>query len=59
VVFGGIVLALDFKRYLLALANKVGHSGTQEWQSTDGDFKLSATCTVLSNVVFDVELHGL
>lgn len=33
--------------------------GTREWQSIEGDFKLSATCTALGNVVFNVELHGL
>lgn len=34
-------------------------SGTREWQSIEGDFRLSATCTALGNVVFNVELHGL
>lgn len=34
-------------------------SGVREWQSIEGDFKLSATCTALGNVVFNVELHGL
>jgi len=34
-------------------------SGTREWQSIEGDFKLSATCTALGNVVFNVELRGL
>lgn len=32
---------------------------TRKWQSIEGDFNLSATCTALGNVVFDVELHGL
>ncbi len=34
-------------------------SGAREWQSIEGDFKLSVTCTALGNVVFNVELHGL
>jgi hypothetical protein len=34
-------------------------NGAREWQSIEGDFKLSATCTALGNVVFNVELHGL
>lgn len=34
-------------------------SGKKEWQSLQGEFGLSATCTVLGNVVFNVELHGL
>ena len=34
-------------------------SGTRDWQSIEGDFRLSATCTPLGNVVFSVELHGL
>lgn len=34
-------------------------TGAREWQSIEGDFKLSATCTALGNVVFNVELHGL
>lgn len=33
--------------------------GTREWQSIEQDFILSATCTPLGNVVFNVELHGL
>lgn len=33
--------------------------GTREWQSLEGDFRLSATCTALGNVVFNVALHGL
>jgi len=34
-------------------------SGEREWQSLEDDFRLSATCTLLGNVVFNVELHGL
>lgn len=34
-------------------------SGAREWESIEGDFKLSATCTALGSVVFNVELHGL
>ena len=34
-------------------------SGMREWQSIEGDLKLSATCNALGNVVFAVELHGL
>jgi len=34
-------------------------SGKRAWQSLEGDFRLSATCTPLGNVVFNVELHGL
>lgn len=34
-------------------------SGTREWQSIEGDFKLCATCNALGSVVFKVELHGL
>jgi len=34
-------------------------NGVREWQSIEGDFKLSATCTALGNVAFNVELHGL
>jgi hypothetical protein len=34
-------------------------AGTRQWQSIEGDFKLSATCTALGNVVFNVELYGL
>jgi hypothetical protein len=33
--------------------------GAREWQSIEGDFKLSATCTALGKVVFNVELRGL
>lgn len=33
--------------------------GARVWESIEGDFKLSATCTALGNVVFNVELHGL
>jgi hypothetical protein len=50
----------DLKRSLPTLANKVGHGvERREWQSLEGDFRLSATCTPLGNVVFNVELHGL
>lgn len=31
----------------------------KEWQSIEGDFGLSATCTALGNVAFDVALHGV
>ena len=34
-------------------------SGMREWQSIEGDLKLSATCNALGNVVFAVELRGL
>jgi hypothetical protein len=34
-------------------------SDVRDWQSVEGDFKLSATCTALGKVVFDIELHGL
>jgi hypothetical protein len=34
-------------------------TGMLEWQSIEGDFKLSATCTALGKVVFNVELRGL
>lgn len=34
-------------------------SDTREWQSIEGDFKLSVTCTALGNVIFNVELRGL
>lgn len=33
--------------------------GAREWKSLEGDVKLSATCTALGNVLFNVELHGL
>ena len=34
-------------------------AGLREWQSLEGDFKLSASCTALGNVLFNVELRGL
>ena len=34
-------------------------SSKREWQSIEGDFRLSATCTALGHIVFNVELHGL
>ena len=34
-------------------------NGMREWQSIEDDFKLSATCTALGNVVFNVQMRGL
>lgn len=33
--------------------------GRREWQSIEDDFKLSATCTALGNVLFTVQMRGL
>ncbi len=30
-----------------------------EWQPIEGDFKLSATCSALGNIVFNVQMHGM
>jgi hypothetical protein len=52
--------AAGLQAFLADLGNQVGPwNGTREWQSIEGDFKLSATCTALGNVVFNVKLHGL
>ncbi len=34
-------------------------NGMREWQSIEDDFNLSATCTPLGHVVFNVQMHGL
>ena len=34
-------------------------AGRREWQSIEDDFKLSATCTALGHVVFNVQMRGL
>jgi hypothetical protein len=34
-------------------------NGARKWGSIEGDFKLSATCSALGNVVFNVEMRGL
>lgn len=34
-------------------------SGTREWESIEGDFRLSVTCTALGNVIFNLTLRGL
>jgi hypothetical protein len=33
--------------------------GMREWQSIEDDFKLSATCNALGNVLFTVQMRGL
>jgi hypothetical protein len=52
--------AAGFQAFLADLGRqRRAWSGRREWQSLEGDFKLSATCTALGNVVFVVELCGL
>lgn len=34
-------------------------AGRREWQSIEDDFKLSATCSALGHVAFNVQMRGL
>ena len=52
--------AIDFQNFLANLGKQnSAWQGKQTWQSLEGDFTLSASCSALGNVVFDVELRGL
>jgi hypothetical protein len=52
--------AAGLQAFLADLSKQVRPwSGIREWQSIEGDFELSATCTALGNVTFNVELRGL
>ena len=37
---------------------RVPWSGTRSWTSLEGEFNISATCTMLGHIVFTVKLNG-
>jgi hypothetical protein len=52
--------AANFQAFLVDLGKQERPwNGMREWQSIEDDFKLSATCTALGHVVFNVQMRGL